>query len=145
MTPGGVTTPGGMVTPGAVGWARHHNRRKTAESSGDDDPGLEMTMLSPKSKSKSKALQFTAAEERKRKEGLLREQLRERSGVGGSTNGMVGRSSSAREGGNGNEKGEREKLRRKKSMVSLASEDDLLGRRMLGLAGPLTGMGFDDE
>ena len=29
-------------------------------------------------------------------------------------------------------------------MVSLASEDDLLGRRMLGLAGPLTGSGDAD-
>jgi len=27
----------------------------------------------------------------------------------------------------------------------LASEDDLLGRRMLGLAGPLTGRGEDDD
>lgn len=129
---GGITTPGGVG--GGVG-GRYHNRRKTGESSGDDDPGLEMTMLSPKSKSKSKALQFTAAEERKRKEGLLREQLKERS--------MIGRSSSAQE--KGDRGNEREKLRRKKSMVSLASEDDLLGRRMLGLAGPLTGMGFDDE
>jgi acetyl esterase/lipase len=54
-------------------------------------------------------------EERRKKEKLLKEQLRE--------------------------KGERRKemgMRRQKSMVSLASEDDLLGRRMLGLAGPLT-------
>ena len=54
-------------------------------------------------------------EERRRKEKLLKEQLRE--------------------------KGEKRKemgMKRQKSMVSLASEDDLLGRRMLGLAGPLT-------
>jgi len=36
-------------------------------------------------------------------------------------------------------------MERKKSMVSLASEDDLLGRRMLGLAGPLTGRGDQDD
>lgn len=57
--------------------------------------------------------------ERKRKERLLKEEMDERrrkkQGLGG----------------------------RKKSMVSLASEDDLLGRRMLGLAGPLTGRGDD--
>ncbi|TQS35767.1 hypothetical protein Golomagni_03802 [Golovinomyces magnicellulatus] len=33
---------------------------------------------------------------------------------------------------------------RRKSMVSLASEEDLLGRRMLGLAGPLTRVGRHD-
>jgi acetyl esterase/lipase len=64
----------------------------------------------------STKLRTKKEEERKRKEKLLREQLRERRG----TTGM----------------GEK-----KKSMVSLASEDDLLGRRMLGLAGPLTGRG----
>jgi len=59
-------------------------------------------------------------EERRKKERLLREQLRER--------------------------GEKPKtIARQKSMVSLASEDDLLGRRMLGLAGPLTGRGEDDD
>lgn len=86
---------------------KHHQRRKTAESSGDE--GLEMSMSS-----KSKG------DERKKKEALLKQQLKERSGeVRGRGRGMT----------------------RKKSMVSLASQDDLLGRRMLGIAGPLTGMG----
>jgi hypothetical protein len=61
-------------------------------------------------------------EERRRKEKLLKEQLME--------------------------KGERRKdtgMRRQKSMVSLASEDDLLGRRMLGLVGPLTRNTEDDD
>jgi hypothetical protein len=34
--------------------------------------------------------------------------------------------------------------RRRKSLVSLASSDDLLGRRMKGLAGGLMGLGEDD-
>jgi acetyl esterase/lipase len=62
-------------------------------------------------------------EERRKKEKLLREQLRERGGRREKPKGMA----------------------RQKSMVSLASEDDLLGRRMLGLAGPLTGRGEDDD
>jgi hypothetical protein len=79
--------------------------------------GLEMSM-SRKTRDK--------VEERKRKEKLLQEQLSERSSRG-------------RTKGRG--------MERKKSMVSLASEDDLLGRRMLGLAGPLTGRGHaqDDD
>jgi hypothetical protein len=61
-------------------------------------------------------------EERRRKEKLLKEQLME--------------------------KGERRKgegMKRQKSMVSLASEDDLLRRRMLGLVGPLTRNTEDDD
>ncbi|KUJ13419.1 hormone-sensitive lipase [Mollisia scopiformis] len=105
----------GALTPGAGG--SHHNRRRTGESSGDEDQGLEMTMVSPKGKAKEK----DRKEERKRKEALLREQLREK------------------------ERRRGERLQRKKSMVSLASSDDLLGRRMLGLAGPLTGSGAGDD
>jgi len=117
----GTLTPGpGYGSSSSTG--KNHHRRKTADSSGDEDQGLEMTMLSPKGKGKQKD-----SEQRKRKEKLLQEQLRERGW-----------------GAKGDVKGE--KLRRKKSMVSLASEDDLLGRRMLGLAGPLTGSGdVDDE
>ena len=46
-----------------------------------------------------------------------------------------------RERGERRQKEKSDGMERRKSMVSLASEDDLLGRRMLGLAGPLTGMG----
>jgi hypothetical protein len=74
--------------------------------------GLEMSMTS---KGKRE-------EERRRKEKLLKEQLREK-------------------GERRNEK----RIRRQKSMVSLASEDDLLGRRMLGLVGPLTRNTEDDD
>lgn len=91
----------------------HHQRRKTGESSGDEDIGLEMSMTS-----KTK-------EERKKKEKLLKEQLREH--------------------GERRSRGRGKGMRRNKSMVSLASEDDLLGRRMLGLAGPLTGMGEQND
>ena len=96
----------------------HHYRRRT-ESSGDEDVGLEMTMTAR-----------TKGKERERKEGqrrekekLLQDHLREKS-------------EKRRENGLGE---------RKKSMLSLASSDDLLGRRMLGLAGPLTRTGGDDE
>jgi hypothetical protein len=111
----GYLTPGQYL--GSRGTSTHHHRRKTTESSGDEDMGLEMSM-SRKTRDK--------VEERKRKEKLLQEQLSERSSRG-------------RTKGRG--------MERKKSMVSLASEDDLLGRRMLGLAGPLTGRGHaqDDD
>jgi acetyl esterase/lipase len=100
-----------------------HFRRGTFESSGDEDH-LEINMSQirnraspppPKSKDKEREL-------RRRKEKLLHEEL-----------GPGRKRKKARPG-----MGER-----KKSMVSLASEDDLLGRRMLGLAMPLTGIGND--
>ncbi|KAH7407259.1 Alpha/Beta hydrolase protein [Cadophora sp. MPI-SDFR-AT-0126] len=116
---GGALTPAGGYRSSAN---LHHHRRRT-ESSGDEDMGLEMSMSSSKGKGKAGAEAKKKEEERKKKESLLREQLRERG-----------------------ERRRREKsgsgaIERRKSMVSLASEDDLLGRRMLGLAGPLTGRG----
>ncbi|TAQ90727.1 hypothetical protein B7494_g946 [Chlorociboria aeruginascens] len=101
-----------ILTP-ASGLALHHQRRRT-ESSGDEDPGLEMSMSS---RSKGKG------DTRRRKERLLREQLQD----------SIAKQETENKG----------KPKRQKSMVSLASEDDLLGRRMLGLAGPLTGRGDD--
>jgi hypothetical protein len=108
----GLATPGGYLSSGSR-TEKHHQRRKT-ESSGDEDAGLEMSMSSSKSRGKR-------GDERRRKEKLLKEQLRER--------------------GERRQKG----MARQKSMVSLASEDDLLGRRMLGLAGPLTGRREEDD
>lgn len=119
----------GAITP------RNHRRRPT-ESSGDDDAGLEMSMTSKyKGKEKERAEDERKREERRQKERLLREQLRERGEErkGGAVGSGKGR-------GRGRGIGER-----KKSMVSLASSDDLLGRRMLGLAGPLTGRGEDRD
>lgn len=95
---------------------KHHHRRKT-ESSGDEDMGLEMSMSSTKSQRRG--------EERRKKEKLLKEQLRERGEKRSKQKGLA--------------------KNMNKSMVSLASEDDLLGRRMLGLAGPLTGFGDQDD
>lgn len=96
-----------------------YRRKSRTDSSGDEDTGLEMSMTSS----------MRVREERKKKEKLLREQLREK----------TGREEKRRASGSSSGMGER-----KKSMVSLASEDDLLGRRMLGLAGPLTGSGDAD-
>lgn len=110
----------GILTQGIAsssGRQLHHHR---TESSGDEDFGLEMSMT------KSKGVDSTKEEKektRRRKEKLLREQLEEKREAG--------------------KKQKRGGLGRKKSMVSLASSDDLLGRRMLGLAGPLTGRGDD--
>jgi hypothetical protein len=108
----GLATLGGYLSSGGK-TGMHHQRHKT-ESSGDEDVGLEMSMSSSRGRGKRE-------DNRKRKEKLLKEQLRE--------------------------KGERRSngISRQKSMVSLASEDDLLGRRMLGLAGPLTGRREDDD
>jgi len=122
---GGAVTPAGGYRSSAN---LHHHRRRT-ESSGDEDVGLEMSMSSSKGKGKAGkglglgvgALAKKKEEERRKKEGLLKEQLRER--------------------GERRQKEKSDGMERRKSMVSLASEDDLLGRRMLGLAGPLTGMG----
>jgi len=114
----GFLTPGEYLSSGS-GINMHHQRRRT-ESSGDEDMGLEMSMVSSKSKGKAKEKK---EEERRKKEKLLKEQLRERG-----------------------ERREKDKgIARQKSMVSLASEDDLLGRRMLGLAGPLTGRGDAED
>jgi len=112
---GGALTPADYLSGGSSNHMHHHRRR--TESSGDEDMGLEMSM------SKGKGKEIDGAEKReetrRRKEKLLREQLQEK-------------------------KARRPAPKRQKSMVSLASEDDLLGRRMLGLAGPLTGYGEDD-
>jgi acetyl esterase/lipase len=97
----------------------HHHRTRT-ESSGDEDMGLEMTMTA-RTKGKERERK---EDERRKKEKLLKDQLRE----------------------TGEKRKEKRGLgERKKSMVSLASSDDLLGRRMLGLAGPLTRTAADDD
>ncbi|PQE17380.1 Hormone-sensitive lipase protein [Rutstroemia sp. NJR-2017a BVV2] len=105
---------------------RHHRRMRT-ESSGDEDMGLEMSISG---KGVGSGVGIGKGEVRRRKERLLKEEIgrererereRERAGKGRAAGGM----------------------RRQKSMVSLASEDDLLGRRMLGLVGSLTGRGDD--
>ncbi|OBT88890.1 hypothetical protein VE02_01866 [Pseudogymnoascus sp. 03VT05] len=90
----------------------HHNR---TESSGDE--ALEMRM----------PLTAKLRAEQELKERLLQETLGGVSDEGATRGRRTGR--------------DRGRLTRKKSSVSLASEDDLLGRRMLGLVSGLTSMG----
>lgn len=111
----GMLTPGYYDSESKLSMDKHHIRRRT-ESSGDEDMGLEMSMSSSR-KGKEK-LEQNRLVERRRKEKLLKEEMDKRRGDSG-----IGK--------------------RKKSLVSLASSDDLLSRRMLGLAGPLTGRGDD--
>lgn len=123
------------LTPGYVS-ERHHFRKPT-ESSGDEDLGLEMSMISSKGKGKGKEAAAAVRDEkererlRRKKERLLREHLDEK---------REGRKMGADGQESGSARG-RGRVQRKKSLVTLASSDDLLGRRMLGLAGPLTGRG----
>jgi acetyl esterase/lipase len=91
---------------------RHHYRSGTA-SSADEDRPLEMTVL-PKNKAK-----LTPPQENG-------------NGVNGATERMTRGRGRIRK----SERG------RRKSLVSLASEDDLLGRRMKGLTGGLGGEGL---
>lgn len=89
------------MTPHPQHGFQEHHRRRRSQSSGEEDQGLEMSMIRKDSKGKGK------------------------------------------EGGRGRGRGRG--MQKNKSMVSLASEDDLLGRRMLGLAGPLTRVVGDDD
>ena len=124
----GEETP---ITPGYTSTDSKHHFRRPTESSGDEDFGLEMSMTSSKSKGKaspaSEKIEAQRGATRRMKERLLKEHLEEKR-----------ESRSARRGGEGRGRG---RVQRKKSMVTLASSDDLLGRRMLGLTGPLAGMG----
>ena len=118
------------------GYALQHCRR--TESSGDEDHGLEMSMAKSKGAHPravaatpprgASVLSEEKAEIRKKKEKLLKEHLDEK------------REDRTRV-QDGDDHGRREEPQRKKSLVSLASSDDLLSRRMLGLAGRLTGRG----
>lgn len=129
-----LNTPTSATTPRPL---RHHRRHlSTGLSSGEEETGLEMSISTgPSTRDRpnintqhdlslvTRPRGSTFHDLAKRKERLLREQLemRQKEHV------------SARVVANG--------LRRDKSLVRLASEDDLLGRRMLGLVGSLTGAG----
>lgn len=125
-----AVTPGWQNISGGDSGRHHHRQRTGPESSGDE--GLEMKMSMTRKSSKSS---FDVEKEkekvRRRKEKLLQEHAVEKS---------VQRQDSA---GKGRGRGGHPGVRRRKSLVSLASSDDLVGRRMLGLVGPLTGMGDD--
>jgi acetyl esterase/lipase len=143
---------------GAVGGKRHHRRKLTEGSTDEDGAGgfLEMSMTSTRRRKAASAAAATAANargrrasfdatagaiamdpsdgDRERKERLLREQVEEKTGAAGRQGSSAGR-------GRGRGRGE---MRRKKSLVALASEEDLLGRRMAGLVAPLTRRGGGD-
>lgn len=105
---------------------RHHNRSGTA-SSADEDRPLEMTVMHRSSISKGKDKNSPPHEN----VGASKE-LRKQNANSGP------RASGASEARGGRGRGKKEKGRRK-SLVSLASEDDLLGRRMKGLTSGLHG------
>jgi acetyl esterase/lipase len=115
---------------------RHHQRTSTA-SSADEDRPLEMTVVRHPSTGKAKGkpsppLQPASSEQRK-----------SRVGEHGSTSVSGPGSGPGR--GRGRGRGKKDRDGRRKSLVSLASEDDLLGRRMKGLTGGLMGeSGLED-
>ncbi|KAL9603175.1 MAG: hypothetical protein Q9219_001378 [cf. Caloplaca sp. 3 TL-2023] len=106
-----------------IGWRRHHRRVPTWESSGDEERPLEMSQIS---------VPTPTGGGRKGEEGYFERRKGDATGRG------RGRGRGTRKGkSNMNGHG------RDKSVGSLASEEDLLGRRMKGLAGGLMGMGSE--
>ncbi|KAM3436735.1 hypothetical protein MY4824_004156 [Beauveria thailandica] len=89
-----------------------------AESSGDEDRPLEISMTKL-----TRGRSETASQEEKNKD------------INGG---------GQREGENGNEEKPKRKLKQNKSLLKLKSTDDLLGRRMAGVASGLTGTGEED-
>ncbi|KAF2096724.1 alpha/beta-hydrolase [Rhizodiscina lignyota] len=113
-----VTPPTpGLAMNGSIG-GRHHRRMGTASSAEEDRP-LEMTVIRPKRDSISRAHTDT--------------------GVRGNQNGE-------RRTGEGRvEKGRPGSVKKNKSIVKLASSDDLLGRRMFALTDGLTGSAVNGD
>ncbi len=118
---------------------RHHFRTRT-ESSGEEDRPLEMT--SARAVAARRTSRATRRSEAQAGEG---QEDAERDGDQGAAAGYAGGDDAA-----GSNRTELVKLKtgasakaRRKSLVSLASEDDLLGRRMKGLTGSLMGAGGD--
>ncbi|KAF2190719.1 alpha/beta-hydrolase [Zopfia rhizophila CBS 207.26] len=118
------------------GLSRHHRRSDTM-SSVDEDRPLEMTVLRHSSVSKGKAKPVPANNSSQAQKGPQAGS----SQVGEGESGALGR-------GRGRGRGKRGwKDGRRGSLVSLGSEDDLLGRRMKGLTGGLMGsvLGGEDD
>ncbi|MCJ1368044.1 hypothetical protein MMC16_007183 [Acarospora aff. strigata] len=115
-----LTNEGKRSLPSANDDGRHtrHHHRSLTESSGDEDRPLEMSSTKP---------------------------LNSYAKGGNISSGGKGKGN-GRKNGHGQMDGRERKrqVRKSRSMVSLASEDDLLGRRMKGLAGGLMGMTADD-
>ncbi|KAF2460259.1 Alpha/Beta hydrolase protein [Lineolata rhizophorae] len=134
---------GGLARPHTPAQRQRHHRRIPTESSIDEDKPLEMTVL-------------RGSRDKARRRGSGSGSGRGNAGSGGGADGAVAvngvpvargkrvrRGAAAGSGvGKGASKGERRN--RRKSLVSLASEEDLLGRRMRGLTGGLMGGGTGD-
>jgi acetyl esterase/lipase len=114
---------------------RRTRSRSLAGSSGDEDRPLEMTRVNPPSPPRANDATKHDAAAKGASAGVT--PMLELNGrrVGGTVEGRAGLR-------HGSLRGRR--TARRKSLVSLASEDDLLGRRMKGLAGGLMGLGEDD-
>lgn len=111
-----------------TGAHEHRRGQSTAESSGDEDRPLEMSMTKIRGRSS------TQAHERRQS---LQQQKQEQD----TTNPGERRGSKAQSPPKANGK---RKLNKNKSLVRLDSSEDLLGRRMEGLTSGLTGAGEDD-
>lgn len=116
--------------------------RMRAESSGEEDKPLEMSMTKARGRAVAEKAVSPPAVVVNGGEGSDGEA--EGSGSGGNANGEDAA------GANGTMKTKKKKGRRVRtkgdqSLVKLASSDDLLGRRMHGLAGGLTGLGDDSS
>lgn len=106
---------------------RHHHRTQSTESSGDEDRPLEMSSSS----------------NHNRDGGNGSSPIANNANNNGSTVDSPRRSSQEASSRRKISRGKLLSLGREKSLVRLASEDDLLGRRMKGLAGGLMGMDED--
>jgi acetyl esterase/lipase len=134
--PGSAPGSSGDATPRANGSGRHHVRTAT-ESSADDDRPLEMAMTSRSAKAKEKEKEQTSGERRKSPP---------------KTNGVSRRQSEQRDDEDDDHEDDAKPARKRNgrlkagglSMVKLKSSEDLLGRRMQGLAGGLTGVGEEE-
>ncbi|KAL8398856.1 hypothetical protein RB596_007641 [Gaeumannomyces avenae] len=127
--------PGGDGSPFTTkGEGRHHVR---TESSGDEwDRPLEMSMARPRGKATTEQQPEQEQPEEGSNAGEGDDQAASEAGANGSNADTKRRKSL--KGNNGSIRGRREY--KDKALNRLASSDDLLGRRMQGLAGGLTGL-----
>ncbi|KAJ6439494.1 lipase [Purpureocillium lavendulum] len=117
----------------AVDGRRHHRRNPTTgESSGDEDRPLEISMT--KMSRGRGATTTTPAKETDRDDGEIQPRANGKGNGNGNGNGNS----------NGNAKKGKKALSKNMSLVKLNSTDDLLSRRMQGLASALTGTGDED-
>ncbi|KAI9804727.1 MAG: hypothetical protein M1825_001095 [Sarcosagium campestre] len=133
------------VPHSAVNGSRHHRRSGTA-SSGDDDRPLEMSLASRSSGAPS--LQGNSSTTAHAISGRGRGRRRGYTGGGANRNNAKKAASSSSSSSpkqqhqqqHHHQQTQKQHPKRTVSSVSLASEDDLVGRRMKGLAGGLMGM-----